>query len=159
MIPRIVSLNEKKLVGKRLTMTFAKNNTFKLWQSFMPKRNEINNTLNNDLFSIQIYPDTFNFENFDINIEFEKWAAVEVVTFDSIPYEFEALILKGGQYAVFDYKGLSSDTKMFEYIFGVWLPKSEFSLDNRPHFEILGEKYKNNDINSEEQIWIPIKKK
>jgi AraC family transcriptional regulator len=37
------------------------------------------------------------------------------------------------------------------------LPKSEYELDYRPHFEILGEKYKNNDQLSEEDIFIPIK--
>jgi AraC family transcriptional regulator len=40
------------------------------------------------------------------------------------------------------------------------LPLSkEYELDDRPHFEILGDKYKNNDPNSEEEIWIPIKLK
>jgi AraC family transcriptional regulator len=29
-------------------------------------------------------------------------------------------------------------------------------LDDRPHFEVLGEKYKNNDPTSEKEIWIPI---
>jgi len=32
-------------------------------------------------------------------------------------------------------------------------------LDNRPHFEVLGEKYKNGDPESEEEIWIPVKEK
>lgn len=40
-----------------------------------------------------------------------------------------------------------------------WLPASDYNLDNRPHFEVLGEKYKNNDPTSEEEIWIPIKLK
>jgi hypothetical protein len=30
-------------------------------------------------------------------------------------------------------------------------------LDNRPHFEILGEKYKNADPDSEEDVYIPVK--
>ena len=34
-----------------------------------------------------------------------------------------------------------------------------YILDNRPHFEVLGGKYKNNDSNSEEEIWIPVKQK
>lgn len=29
----------------------------------------------------------------------------------------------------------------------------------QPHFEVLGEKYKDNDPTSEEEIWIPIKAK
>jgi AraC family transcriptional regulator len=40
-----------------------------------------------------------------------------------------------------------------------WLPSSDYVLDNRPHFEILGEKYKINDPESEEKIWIPVRKK
>jgi len=67
--------------------------------------------------------------------------------------------LKGGLYAVFDYKGSSNDISIFQYIFGTWLQNSDFLLDDRPHFEVLGDKYKNADPNSEEEIWIPIKKK
>jgi AraC family transcriptional regulator len=67
--------------------------------------------------------------------------------------------LTGGLYAVFDYKGLSTDNSIFQFIFGTWLPSSEYDLDDRPHFEVLGNKYKNNDPTSEEEIWIPIKMK
>jgi AraC family transcriptional regulator len=42
------------------------------------------------------------------------------------------------------------------YIFNTWLPQSNYQLAPRPHFEILGEKYKNNHPDSEEEIWIPI---
>jgi AraC family transcriptional regulator len=42
---------------------------------------------------------------------------------------------------------------------GTWLPGSDFVLDTRPHFEVLGDQYKNNDTTSEEEIWIPIKLK
>jgi AraC family transcriptional regulator len=66
--------------------------------------------------------------------------------------------LKGGQYAVFNHKGSSTDNSIYQYIFTQWLPNSGYQIDNRPHFELLGEKYKNNDPNSEEEIWVPIKK-
>jgi AraC family transcriptional regulator len=57
------------------------------------------------------------------------------------------------------HRGASTDTSTFEYIFRVWLPASEYLLDDRPHFEILGAKYKDNDPESEEEIWIPVQKK
>ena len=79
--------------------------------------------------------------------------------FDSVPDEMESFTLSEGLYAVFDYKGSSSDNSIFQYIFMTWLPNSAYQVDNRPHFEVLGEKYKNNDPNSEEEIWIPIKGK
>jgi AraC family transcriptional regulator len=158
MQPRIESLQEKKLVGIRSTMSFANNQTFKLWQSFMPRRNEIKNKISSDFFSIQIFPSNFKFTTPELNAMFEKWAAIEVTDFEVVPAEMETLVLNNGLYAVFDYKGLSTDNSIFRYIFGTWLPRSEtYLLDDRPHFEVLGEKYKNNDPDSEEEIWIPIK--
>jgi hypothetical protein len=100
-----------------------------------------------------------HFADFKLTNEFEKWACVEVTDFDHVPSDMETFNLAEGLYAVFDYKGLSSDPSIFQYIFGTWLPSSEYILDNRPHFEILGDKYKNNDLNSEEEIWVPIKLK
>ena len=46
--------------------------------------------------------------------------------------------------------------KTYQYIFETWLTSSEYALDHRPYFEILGEKYKNDDPSSEEEIWIAI---
>lgn len=155
--PRFEFLSEKKLIGKRLKMSLADNKTFQLWQSFMPRRKEIPNKINDELISMQVYDEPMRFGDFQQ--EFEKWAAVEVTEVENIPDEMEIFTLKSGLYAVFDYKGLNSNPSIFIYIFGTWLPNSEYVLDNRPHFEILSEKYKNNDPNSEEEIWIPIKPK
>jgi AraC family transcriptional regulator len=83
---------------------------------------------------------------------------VEVDIETQIPEGMETLTIPGGMYAVFHYKGLSTDTSIFEYIFKTWLPSSGYVLDDRPHFERLGEKYKNGDPNSEEDIFIPVKK-
>ena len=160
MQPRIETLIERKLIGKRLRMSVADNQTFKLWQSFMPRRKEIKSNVSAELFSIQVYPQSFDFTFSNLHAEFEKWAAVEVADFMIIPNEMETYTLVGGLYAVFDYKGLNMDTKIFHYIFGTWLPKSnDYCLDDRAHFEILGNKYKNNDPNSEEEIWIPVRPK
>ena len=157
--PAIQMLSEKKLVGKRATMSFADNQTFKLWQSFMPQRKEIINSLSADLISLQVYPESFDFAYPDINAGFDKWASLEVTDFSSVPDGMDTFILKGGLYAVFPYKGLSTDTRIFRYIFQVWLPGSNYVTDDRPHFEILGEKYRNSDPDSEEEIWIPVREK
>ncbi len=154
----IKTLEEKKLAGLRMTMSLANNKTPELWRSFMPRRHEIKNTKGPDLYSMQIY-DPFYFKNFDPSTEFEKWATIEVADFNAIPAGIETLTLTGGLYAVFAYKGSSADTRIFRHIFGTWLPNSEYELDNRPHFEMLGEKYKNNQEDSEETIWIPVMKK
>jgi len=158
MKPRIENIKEKMLTGKRLTMSFANNKTGELWKSFMPIRSEITNKLSNDLISMQVYKPT-HFAEFSPTNEFVKWATVEVADFKNVPGDLETFTLPGGLYAVFDYKGSSIDGTIFQYIFGTWLPNSNYLLDDRPHFEVLGEKYKNADPNSEEEIWIPIKPK
>lgn len=157
MQPQIKTINPKKLIGQNLTITFANNKTFELWRQFMPRRKEITTAVSSDLFSMQVFDDSFSFKNFNPNTPFQKWAALEVSSFDFVPDEMETYTLRGGLYAVFNYKGLSTDTQIFQYIYGTWIPNSEYELDQRPHFEVLGEKYKNNDPNSEEEIWIPIK--
>jgi AraC family transcriptional regulator len=100
-----------------------------------------------------------HFEKFDAARKFRKWALTEVTSLDSIPEGMEAFHLPAGAYACFHYIGNSNDASVFEKIFREWLPASEYVLDDRPHFEILGDRYKQGDPNSEETIWIPIKKK
>jgi AraC family transcriptional regulator len=158
MDPRIAVLKEKKLVDCRLAMSFSDYKVADLWKRFMPRRKEIRRSLSRDLISMTVYPAGF-FTNFDPANEFEKWAMVEVSGFDSIPGDMETFILKGGLYSVSDYRGSSDDRGIFEYIFGTWLPNSDYLLDDRPHFEVLGDKYKNSDPTSEEEIWIPVKAK
>lgn len=155
MEPRIELAPERKLVGLHLTMSLANNKTGLLWKEFMPRRNEITNKITNDLISLQIYPST-HFKNFQLTNEFEKWAAVEVKTFDNVPDGMETFVVTKGLYAIFLYQGLSNDPGIFQYIYETWIPNSPYRLDDRPHFEVLGEKYKNNDPASEEEIWIPI---
>ena len=158
MTPRIAILKEKKLIGQNIKMSLTNNRTGQLWGQFAPRIKEITNKATEDKISIQIYPPLY-YKDFRPNNEFEKWATIEVKDFGEIPIGMKSLILKGGLYAVFDYKGSSSNSSIFQYIFSEWLPNSEYLIDHRPHFEVLGSKYKNNDPNSEEEIWIPIKEK
>jgi AraC family transcriptional regulator len=155
--PKIEYLAEKKLIGKRVSMSFIENKTPELWRSFMPRRGEIKNKVNADFISLQIHDSPLGLLHFNPATKFEKWAAVEVTNFDEVPGEMETFLLPAGLYAIFHYKGLSTDTSIFQYIFSQWLPNSGYELDHRPHFEILGEKYKNGNPDSEEDIFIPVK--
>lgn len=158
--PRIETLKEKKLVGRRISMKLSNNKTEELWKTFMPRRKEIINSLNTDLFSMQVYNKSLDFKNFNQETEFDKWAVAEVADFNTVPADMETFTLVGGLYAVFIHKGApNAFMKTFHYIFETWLPNSNFILDNRPHFEILGEKYKHNSPSSEEEVWIPIKER
>lgn len=153
---QIRNLSEKKLIGKRMNMSFSDYKAPELWRSFMPRRGEITHVIGQFLYDIHVYPSAF-FDVYNPNIVFEKWAATEVSNFDNIPAEMEAFVLKGGLYAVFVHKGLDTDLSTFNYIFSQWLPASKYSLDDRPHFDVLGEKYKRASPESESEIWIPIR--
>lgn len=156
--PSIRTLKSKQLIGLSISMSVIDNKTGQLWGSFMPRLKEIDGRIGQDKISMQVYPATYH-QNFNPAKEFVKWATVEVSHIDHMPEGMQSFELDGGLYAVFDYKGSSSDPSIFQYIFSEWLPKSGYQLDVRPHFEVLGEKYKNNDPNSEEEIWIPIRPK
>lgn len=99
--PTIRELSEKKLIGHHLEMSIAANKTGELWRNFMPRKNEISNRVNSDLYSMQVFPPSFDFRNFDRHATFEKWAAVEVSDFDNVPDGMETFTLEGGLYAVF----------------------------------------------------------
>lgn len=155
MFLRTETIPSKKLIGMHLTMSLANNRTFELWSKFMPRKKEIKNVIGTDLYSMQIFDANYN--KFNAQSTFEKWAAIEVENFDEVPVGMEILSIPTSKYAVFLHKGPASEGyKTFQYIFGTWLPNSGFELDNRPHFEVLGEKYKNNEQNSEEEVFIPI---
>src|ERR1043165_355984 len=156
--PQIKSLPEKKLVGMHIKTSLSENRTPELWRSFMPRRKEILNTMGTDLYSLRVYADSFDISAMNYQTQFDKWAAVEVLSFDDVPAGMEPLLLTGGQFAVFNYRGSAADAEpFFRHIYFEWLPKSGYVLVSRPHFEILGEKYKNNHPDSEEEIWIPVK--
>jgi AraC family transcriptional regulator len=159
MEPQFENLKERKLIGKKLAMSLSNNKTPELWRSFMPVRKEIKNSVNSDLYSVEVYGPAY-FSHFNPAAVFEKWAAAEVDDLTAIPEGMETLILPEGLYAVFLYKGpASAAPKLYQFIFENWLPNSDCLLDNRPHFALMGEKYKNEDPCSEEEIWIPVKHK
>lgn len=160
MDPRIEILKETKLVGFRTSMSFALNKTVTLWQRLMPRRKEITNAVGVELYSVEVFNDPMFFKKFNPTREFEKWAAVKVKDFDSIPAGMEKLVISSGMYAVFLYKGKPSEGQQtYQYIYSQWIPDSEYTLDNRPHFALMGEKYKGEHPESEEELWIPITKK
>jgi AraC family transcriptional regulator len=159
MQPRIEHIDSKKLAGRKLRMSLSDNQTARLWQSFMPLRKHMNGVIGTDLYSLQVFPPNY-FENFSPDTTFEKWALAEIADFNDVHNDTEAFLLSPGMYAVFSYKGpASGGAEVFQYILQTWLPASDYLLDNRPHFEILGEKYKNDAPDSEEEIWIPVKLK
>jgi len=152
----LVNMDEKLLIGVSTEMSMVENTTAALWKSFRTANPEISNRSSTDFISLQQYPKDY-FETFSPTKKFKKWAGVFVAEVNEMPKGLALLVIPSGLYAVFKHKG--HDPSIFQYIYGEWIPNSKYTLDERPHFEVLGVNYKNNDPNSEEDIWIPIKTK
>lgn len=155
---RTAFLNETRLIGMSKRLSLAENTTPVLWKSFMPRLSEIQDRLNDDLLSLAVYPSDY-FLAFNPATTFERYAGVEVKKTAEIPEGMQDFVVPAGLYVVFEYQGSSNDNNIFQYIFAHWLPASAYDLDDRPHFEVLGANYKNEDAESEEELWIPVKLK
>lgn len=156
--PKFKTIKNTTLLGMSKQMSLLKDETASLFREFMPRKKEIKNLKNSDVFDLQVYHKN-HFNNFNPATVFTKYVLVECNSINDIPNGMETFELIAGDYAVFEYKGLSSDTSIYEYIYANWIPNSKYELDDRPHFGVLTEKTKLNDPNSEEDIWIPIKSK
>ena len=151
------TISAKKMIGFSIKTTMANDQTVKIWQQLMPRLKEIKNAVSADLFSLQIYNGE-TFEEFTPTTVFTKFALVAVKNYDSVPDEFEQFVLPAGKYAVFLHKGTSADfPKTTHYIYAEWLPNSEYTIDDRPHFAVMGDKYLGHENpETEEEVWVPI---
>ena len=152
----IIEQQEIVIIGMQAAMSLTADNTSALFRGFMPRKREISDVTNEPLFLIKVYPPNY-FSALNLNTSFTKWLGIKNSGLENIPDGFETMIIPAGKYAVFYYKGLNTDHSIFNYIFQDWIPQSGYQLDDRPHFDVLDERYKNNDPESEEEIWIPIK--
>ena len=157
MSPEIRESPGKLLAGVRRRTSFVNDVTSEMWREFRSREASIEHRVGGESYSVKVYDPSYSFANFDPAAEFDKWAAAEVN--ESIG-EFETMEIPAGQYAVFIHKGTAAEApRTFGYIFGKWLPGSEYALDQRPHFEALPQGYDPFDPTAEEEIWIPIRHK
>jgi len=156
--PEIIPQSTMLLVGVKTMVSLTDYPIQQLWQKFIPLSRSIAVRKSDTYVSVAIYPDNY-FNKFNPTTMFERWAAVEVESKSVVPAGLEQLLIPEGLYAVFHYRGKSSNREMFQYIFQTWLPSSEYLIDQRPHFEVLDHRYKNDDPESEEEIWIPVKER
>lgn len=157
---RIENFTGLLLAGHQSSGSLARDNTAALWRGFMPLRNTISNRMGTHLYNVQQYPCLPNSEAFDADTQFTRWAAVAIKSGDKLPSTLGLLELPSGTYAVFHHKGgPETAPQSFAFIYGQWLPTSGYVLDHRPHFEVLGSRYNNSHPDSEEEIWIPVRRR
>lgn len=152
MNPKLIKLSEKTVIGMKSQMLQHQyGNIISLWKQFMPRKNEISNLSNNELIALQDYSDFGNFEK-----PFDIWACAEVSDFNTIPEGMLSKIILEGLYAVFPNKGMNAGAT-YQRIMSEWLPTSGYVIDDKPHFQVMGEKYKNGSEDSEEDFYVPVR--
>ncbi len=161
MEPRIVEVAERKLVGMKTETCLMDNQIPKLWQTFMPQRFSIRNSLLTGFFAVHERDMSVSFESFTPATRYTSWASIEVSAFEQIPEGMETRSLAGGLYAIFIHKGPAQNFKAtMDFIHGQWLPNSAYEIDERDQFEIMAEDYLGpQHPEAEEEVWVPIRLK
>jgi AraC family transcriptional regulator len=150
-------LSQLRLVGMFMEMSLEVNRTIELFRTFMPLKGSVANQLNTDVLDVKVYPSNY-FTDFDMGRQFVKWAAVEVSEAINVPEGMSQMEVKGGLYAVFSVPS-TVGPEVFQYIFAEYLPKSVYELDDRVHFDVLGEAYQRREEGAFQELWVPVRRK
>lgn len=151
--PEIRKLQALALEGYHLRTSLTGKRTETLWNKLLGK---IPNPQLAVKYAVEVYDDLTYFSDFDVNREFDRYVGVVAGSYE-LDEEVVNFKIPGGLYAVFDYRGSVQNLQAFYgSIFLEWLPNSSYSLDHRPFFSRMDERYKHNSDNIVEEIYIPI---
>lgn len=155
---KIIEYPARRLVGFCMQMSYENIRTAELFQKLGPRVKDAVGRKGEDKFTVEIYPSTSFFSEFNPSNQFEKWAAIELDNDAHLPDGFSELIVPAGRYAVFVYKGDHlGAAAAYQYIYRDWMKETGNTLDDRPHLSVIGSKYIFNHPESEEEIWIPVR--
>ena len=130
----------------------------KLWCGFIGRLKEINGAIPKVSYG---YCDQT--EEVPEGKEFRYMAAVEVKDNETVPKGMVAVEIPAKEYAVFTHKGpIDEIGKTYDYIYGTWLPESDFEADGCHDFEYYDERFNDQnpmDKDSEVDIYVPVKTK
>jgi len=156
MNPKIITIPKKEIIGlSAITQMGAHQDIPFLWKTFMPRKQEINNTVSKALIAMQIFSLQ---DDGQPKANYTIWACTEVNGFSKLPKGMETYTIPKGEYAVFVHKGMNASATYLQ-IMNEWLPTSGYEIDDRPHFQVMGDKYKNGSEASEEDFYVPVKSK
>jgi AraC family transcriptional regulator len=150
--PVIKSINAIYLIGLSKEINRSESHKIvELWKSFMPIASGMKAGKSTAYFAVQIYQDFSGNEK-----PYTIWAATEKAQHKTVPDQLKHLQIPSGLYAVVELHGMDI-AGLYQNFMSAWLPQSDYTIDNRPHFQIMGEDYKNGSPDSKEHVCIPIK--
>lgn len=152
MEPVIFTQPATKLVGIAAQYDNADLNLPTLWSAFAPYRDSIPNRIGDDFFGIyEAYEESKD------DVRFVYICSVPVSNFDDVPDGMITRELPEQLYARFTHRGpVENLEQTLKYIWGSWLPKSNYDYVEKPDFELYGPGFNNADPNNELYLNIPI---
>ena len=157
----VVELNEIHLAGMFTTMSLQRNTTYQLWNKFMKSYIGAGLPRDANMYSVSDYGTSIIDGSFSPALEYQKWACAEEHPELMKLAGVHTLVIPAGLYATLEHHG---EARMIGNTIGKfysqWLPDSDYVLDERLHFELMGERYLGHENpNSVEELFIPVKHK
>ena len=133
MEPEIIQQPAMKIVGIANQYDDGDLSLPKLWSGFSPYRDKIPNRVGTDFFGIYEC-----YEESEDSTQFVYICAAQVANFDEVPKGLITRELAAQTYARFTHIGpLANLEETLRYIWGSWLPKSDYDYADKPDFELL----------------------
>ncbi len=155
MEPDIITRPAIKLVGIAKQYDNADLSLSKLWSAFRPYRDKILNRTGDESFGIYE-----SYKEQGDEVKFSYVCTAPVLNFDHIPEGMTARELPEQLYAKFVHRGsITNLDQTLKYIWGSWLPKSDYNYVEKPDFELYPSGYNVADPKCEMALHIPIKAK
>ena len=155
MEPEIVTRHETKVIGIARQYQEEDLNIETLWSAFRPDVFQITNRVGDDAFGI--YEEYHECEN---SVGFSYICSVEVADFDHVPKGMITKTLPEHLYAVFRHQGpVSYLPETLKYIWGSWLPKSDYEYLETPDFELYSPGTRPDDPDKVLFLYIPVSAK
>ncbi len=155
MEPEIVTRPEIKTVGIAGQYNEDNLDYDTLWSAFRPFIPRVTHRVGTHFFGI--YEE---YQEGEEGVGFTYICAVEVDGFDDVPEGMTPRIIPEHLYAVFQHKGtVSFIPETLKYIWGSWLPKSNYDYVEKPDFELYPKKATPKDPPKLIYLYIPIREK
>ncbi len=155
MEPEIVTRAEAKVIGVARQYQQEDLNIETLWSAFRPNVRQIKNRVGLGAFGI--YEEYHESQG---SVGFSYICSVEVTDFDDVPAGMITRIIPAHLYAVFRHRGpISYLPETLKYIWGSWLPKSDYDYVEKPDFELYAPGAQPEDPDKILFLYIPVVRK
>ncbi|MBN3561190.1 AraC family transcriptional regulator [Aliamphritea spongicola] len=163
MEPEIILQPATKLIGIASEYDNEALSLHKLWGAFGPNRDRIPNRQGDNFFGIyESYEEHTATENAsdDATVSFVYVCAAPVTDISDVPEGMVARELPEQLYAKFIHRGpVANLDQTLRYIWGTWLPKSDYDYIEKPDFELYMPGFNDADPDNELYLHIPVQLK